>query len=195
MGRSAKEQISSGIHLAIGAASFLAAMVLVGDGMSRTVWGTVATYHIVWRDPIGLAELMAAALILFSTADIWWQILAGYMFIGSVKGVLIFVTGRDLFAPHDPFSRLESAELTMFAAATVALLFRFTSARPTIADRLALTLFVFCFMWNPATARFSAAYPPSLAAALIVLLISRAVHGFRKNNRQAGGKPFRAAPE
>jgi hypothetical protein len=183
MGRTVKEQIKSGVHLGIGFGSFLIAAMLLGAGMSRVVWSTGAPHHVVWWEPIGWAELLAAALILVLTADIWWQLLAGYMFIGCFKGVVIFITGRDLFAPHDPFPRLESAELTIFAAATVALLVRFADVRPTIVDRIALTLFVFCFVWSTATARFSAANP-SLAAALIVLLISWAVSWLRKNNRK-----------
>lgn len=181
MGRTVKEQINSGVHLGVGFGSFLIAAMLLGLGMTRVVWSAAAQRHIVSWEPIGWAELLAAALILLLTADVWWQLLAGYMFIGCFKGVVMFITGRDMFPPHGPFRRLDSAVLTMFAAATVALLLRFADARPTIVDRIALTLFVFCFVWSTATAKFSAANP-SLAVALIVLLISWAVSRLRKDN-------------
>lgn len=183
MGRTVKEQIKSGVHLGIGFGSFLIAAMFLGAGMSRVVWSTPVPHHIVWREPIGWAELLAAALILVFTADVWWQLLAGYMFFGCFKGVMFFITGRNLSAPHGPFPRLESAELTMFAAATLALLIRFAEVRPTIVDRIGLTLYVFCFMGSMTNATFSTA-DPSLAAALIVLLISRAVSRLSKNNRK-----------
>ena len=181
MGRTVKKQIKSGVHLGIGAGSFLIAAMLLGAGMRRIVWSTPAPHHIVWREPIGWAELLAAALILVLTADVWWQLLAGFMLFGCFKGAVIFITGRDLFAPHAPFPRLDSAVLTLFAVATLALLFRFADTRPTIVDRIALTLFVFCFMLSMTNATFSAA-DPSLAAAFIVLLVSWAVSWLRKKN-------------
>jgi hypothetical protein len=183
MQRTVKEQIKSGVHLGIGAGSFLIAVMLLVGGMRRVVWSTAAPHHIIWWEPIGWAELLAAALILLLTADVWWQLLAGIMFFGSIKGVVVFTTGRDLFAPHGPFRRFDSAVLTIFAIATVALLVRFADNRPTIADRIALTLSVFCFTWSMTRPTFSAA-DASLAAALIVLLVSWAVSWLRKNNRK-----------
>jgi hypothetical protein len=183
MQRTVKEQIKSGVRLGIGAGSFLIAAILLGIGMNRIVWSAVAPRQIIWREPIGWASLLAAAIILLLTADVWWQLLAGYMFVGCFKGVIVFVTGKDLFAPHDLFPRLESAGLTVFAAVTVALLFRFSDARPTIVDRIALTLFVFCFVWSAATARFSAVNP-LLVVGLIVLLISSVVSWVKKGNRK-----------
>ena len=182
MGRTVKEQIKSGVRRGIGFGSFLIAAMLLGLGMSRVVWSVGAQRHIVWWEPIGWAELLAAALLLVLTANVWWQLLAGFMLFGCFKGVVIFITGRDLFAPHGPFPRLDSAVLTLFALATLTLLLRFANTRPTIADRIALTLFVFCFVWSTATAKFSAANP-SLAIALIVLLIPWALSRSRKNNR------------
>jgi len=183
MEQTMKEQVKSGIRLGIGCGSFLVAAMLLSAGMGRVVWSAVAPYHIVWREPIGWAELLAAAVILFSTADVWWQLLAGYMFVGCVKGVVVFITGRDLFSPHSAFPRLESAGLAVFAALTVALLFRFVGAQPTIVDRVALTLFVFCLVSSAATAKFSSV-SLSLVVALIVLLIPLLVSWLRKNDRR-----------
>src|SRR5271170_6307416 len=100
MAQTMKEQVKSGIRLGIGFGSFLIAVMLLGAGMSRVVWSAIAPHDIVWREPIGWAELLSAAVILFATADVWWQLLAGYMFVGCVKGVVVFITGRDWFSPH-----------------------------------------------------------------------------------------------
>jgi hypothetical protein len=181
MDQTTKEQVKSGIRLGIGFASFLIAAMLLGAGMSRVIWSAVAPDHIVWREPIGWAELLAAAVILFFTSDVWWQLLAGYMFVGCFKGILVFMMGKDLFFPHAAFPRIQSAGLTVFAAVTIALLLRFADARPTIIDRIALTLFVFCFVSSAATARFSA-LNPLLTAGLIVLLISWVLSRLRNNN-------------
>ena len=182
MRRTVKEQIKSGAHVGLGAGSLLIAGMLLSMGMRRVVWSTAAPRHVVWSEPIGWAELLAGAIILLLTADVWWRFLAGIMFFGCLKGVVIFATGRNLYAPHQPLPRLESAGLTVFAAAAVAMLIRFADGRPTIVDRIALTLSVFCFMWSITRATFSVA-DLSLVAGLIVLLISWAVSWLRRDDK------------
>jgi hypothetical protein len=67
------------------------------------------------------------------------------MALGSVKSVIVLLTGRDAFAPHASFPRLEAFELLIFAVASIALMARFRKNPLTIVDRVAITVYLFSF--------------------------------------------------
>lgn len=66
----------------------------------------------LWAEPIGWVELIVAAALLFYTARVWMQWIAGCMLIGSMKGIVVFIAGA-------PTSRLESAEVVIVFLATL----------------------------------------------------------------------------
>jgi hypothetical protein len=134
---------------------FLIAAMLLGNGMDRVVWSATPPHFVVWPEPIGWGELAIAAAILLLSAGVWWQLFAGYMLIGCFKSVIVFVTGRDLFAPYGPLPRSESAGLAVFGLATILLMWRFSKNPLTILDRIALTAYVFCLLWRADRATFS----------------------------------------
>jgi hypothetical protein len=183
-----RKQVRSGVRLGVGVGLFLLGGIFLGSGMDRAVWSATPPNYIVWPEPIGWTELAIAAAILIASAQVWWQLLAGYMLIGSFKSVIVCVTGRDLFAPHRPFPRPEAAALAAFAALTILLMWRFTRNRPTMLDRIALTAYLFCFMWRADRAEFSAA-GPGLAAGLGCLLLAWAYERIRRPYRVGHASP------
>jgi hypothetical protein len=68
MSRSVKEQVKSGLRLGGGLAVFLVAMAPLVDGLRRVVWAA-PSHQLLWS-PIGLAELIVAAGLLVSTAQV-----------------------------------------------------------------------------------------------------------------------------
>lgn len=155
MNQTVKEQAKSGLRLGVGAGLFLIGGMLLSAGMSRVVWSATPPHYIVWPEPLGWAELALAAALLLSSAGVWWQVFAGYMLIGSLKSVIVFITGTDLFAPYGPFPRPEAAAFAAFGVATILLMWRFTKNRLTILDRMALTACLFSIAWRAGTAEFS----------------------------------------
>jgi hypothetical protein len=182
MNQTVGKQVKSGVRLGVGAGLFLIGVMLLGNGMSRVVWSAIPPHFVVWPEPRGWAELVLAAAILLSSAGVWWRLLAGYMLIGSFKCVIVLITGRDLFAPYAPFPRTEAAELAAFGAVTILLMWRFSKNRPTIFDRIALTGYLFCFVWSADRAEFSAA-GPGLAMGLGCLLFPWAYEHIRSRRR------------
>jgi len=166
----AKEQAKSGLRLGLGIGLFLIAGMLLGNGMQRVVWSASPPHYVVWPETIGWLELVAGAAILLSTAGAWWQLLAGAMVLGAVKSVIVLLTGRNLFAPHGPFPRVQALELLVFAVASVALMARFRKNPLTVMDRVALTVYLSSFMWHGDQVEFSAA-TPGLALGLFALLV------------------------
>ena len=171
----AKEQAKSGLRLGVGIGLFLIAGMLLGNGMQKVVWSASPPHYLVWREPIGWLELIAGAAILLSTAGAWWPLLAGCMALGSVKCVIVLLTGRDLFAPHAPFPRLEAFELLVFAVASIALMARLRKNALTIMDRVALMVYLLAFTWNGDRVEFSAA-GPGLVLGLFALLVPWLLH-------------------
>lgn len=182
MRRTAKEQAKSGLRLGLGIGLFLIAGMLLGNGMQRVVWSASPRHYVVWPDPIGWLELVSGAAILLSTVGAWWHLLAGAMVLGAVKSVIVLLTGRDVFAPHTPFPRVEALELLVFAVASVALMVRFRKNPLTVIDRVALTVYLFSFMWHGDQVEFSAA-TPGLALGLFALLVAWLVH-WRKTDKE-----------
>jgi hypothetical protein len=170
-----KEQAKSGLRLGIGLGLFLIAGMLLSSGMGRVVWSASPPHYVLWPEPVGWLELTLATAILLSTAGVWWMLLAGCMVLGSVKCVIVLLTGRNVFAPYGSFPRLEAVELLIFAVASVVLMLRLWKKPLTIIDRVAITLYLYSFMWRADRVEFSAA-GPGLAVGLFALLVAWCVH-------------------
>lgn|SRR5258707_10599248 len=176
-GRSRQEQVDNGFRLGIGAGAFLIALMLMGSGLTRVV-SSVPPHRMVWSDWVGWAEIGLACVLLLYTAQVWLLVVGGYALFGVVKGVLVLVTGKVLYT-YQRVPRLEAAEATIFALATLLLLFRFYDTRPNILDRVALTFYVFAVAWSGHSAA-STLVDPRLAAGLIGLAISWCVYRWKR---------------
>ncbi len=182
MKRSVRSQAKSGLRLGVGAGLFLVGWMLLSAGMGRVAWSAPPQHYLVWSDWVGWTELALAAAALLSSAGIWWQVLAGYMVIGSVKSAIVVITGRDLFAPYQPFARSEAAALGFFGVATILLTWRFTKSPPAVLDRIALTAYLFCFAWRADSAKFSD-FDLGLLVGLGGLLLAWTYDRFRRRGR------------
>jgi hypothetical protein len=119
----------------------------MGSGLGR-ILGSAASHRITWADWIGWAELVFAAAILLFTARIWLMLLGGYMLFGVFNGLVVFATGS--FASHGFSTRMEPLAVAFYCFATLALMFRFAKSPPTVLDRVALTVYLFC-LWPAAS--------------------------------------------
>jgi hypothetical protein len=162
MGRSVKEQVKSGLRLGGGLAVFFLAMAPLADGLRRVVWAA-PPHRLLWAQPIGWVELIVAAALLFYTARIWMQWIAGCVLIGSIKGIVVFIAGA-------PISRLESAEVVIAFLATLVPMVAIGVRGPTLLDQVALTFYVFCLAWRADQGLFMPS--PSLAIGLAALFVS-----------------------
>ncbi len=140
MEKTTKQQIRSGLRLGAGAGGFLIAAILIGNGGDRIIAAT-ASHQVAWA---GWAELALAAVILLLTAHVWFLLLGGYMLFGAIKGLFLFATGS--FPSHGFSTRLEPLGIAVYGVVTLALLYRFAQSAPTVLDRVALTVFLFCFV-------------------------------------------------
>lgn len=155
MDQTVKKQVKSGLRLGTGVGLFMIGGILMAAGLGRVVWSATPPHYVVWPEPIGWTELVLAATILLFSAGVWWQLFAGYMLIGSLKSVIVLITGRDLYAPYGPFPRPEAAALAAYCVATILLMWRFAKNPPTIFDRIALTACLFSIAWRAGRAEFS----------------------------------------
>ena len=165
-----RKQIRSGFRLGAGAGGFLIGLWLIGSGLDR-ILGSAASHQIAWTDWTGWTELVLAAAILLPTAQVWLMLLGGYMIFGVIKGLVIFATGN--FPSHGFSTRMEPLELALYGLATLLLMFRFAESPPTVLDRVALTLYLFCFLRPAASSALSWWQMIGLAALLVSWCVSR----------------------
>lgn len=142
MSRTVGEQVKTGFRLAGGIILFCASLFLLTYGVDA-VW---SDGHLVSSAWLGWVELSLAAVLIPLTMDLWIQFFAGCVLFGFLKSVLVTIAGRDWFPPRLPFSRLEAAEMAFFFGATLIWLIRFAKARPALADRIAMALYLFSFL-------------------------------------------------
>jgi len=127
----------------------------------------------------GWVELSLAAMLILLTMHLWIQFFAGCVAFGFLKSVIGTIAGRDWFPPHLAFSRLEAAQMAFFFGATLVWLIRFARARPELADRIAIAVYLFS-LWPRNNPHFSIA---QAGIGLIALFLAWAV------SRWKGQKP------
>ena len=171
------DQVKSGLRLSLGVASFMTGFIMLAWGLNRVVWSASPPSFLIWPDPMGWAALVVAAAMLLLSAGVWWRILGGYILLGSLKSVLVLITGRNIYSPYDSFPRIQAAELAAFCVATLVLMFRFGENPPTILDRIALTTYLICLLWSLQGALFMSGC--GLVAGLVALLLSWYVNWWR----------------
>ena len=184
--RSAKEQAKNGLRLGLSSGVFLIALMFLGNGLRQVAWPVASAQEPFGSNWVGWVEIVISGVLLWFTAQVWLLLLGGFALFGFIKGVLVLITGQELYPPHRPFPRTESAEIAVFALTTLLLLFRFVNAAPTTLDRCALTLYVFALGWHGDLARFSLADPWQMAG-LVGLAISWSIYRWKRLRRQSNG--------
>ena len=174
MEKTTKQQVRSGLRLGAGAGGFFIAAMLIGNGLGR-ILGSAGSHQIAWTDWIGWAELVLAVAILLPTARVWLMLLGGYMVFGVIKGLFLFATAS--FPSHGFSTRVDPLELALYGVVTLALLYRFAESPPTVLDRVALIVFLFCFVMP--SSGLSSALSWSQMIGLAVLLVSWGVSRWR----------------
>lgn len=173
-----KYQILSGLRIGGSLGAFLIAGILMGRGMSRIM--DSGSLHQISVDWTALGELVLAAAILLITARVWVMLLGGYILFGALKGVILFANGS--FPSRGFSTRVEMLLLVFYCIATLMLMFRFAQNPPTILDRIALTIYLFC-LWP---AGVKSAFSWWQAVGLIVLLSSWCVFRWRTTRHHHG---------
>ena len=87
---STKRQVWNGLRWGGGLAVFLVAILPLVDGLRRTIWAAHAHQPI---EPIGWMELVVAAALFASTANVWVYYLLGCMVFGGIKGIALLAMG------------------------------------------------------------------------------------------------------
>jgi hypothetical protein len=181
--RSAKEQIQSGLRLGAGLGVFLIGVLLLGQARSRLE--VLSSHHQAgWSDWVVWLEIILSVGLLLFTVHVWYQWLAGCMFFGTLKGLIALVTGRDIFPLSQvPATRLASLTVVAYCVVTVLLLARFMDRKPTIVDRVAITLFLLCLLPSGSF--------PSIweIVGLAGLLASWGIYRWREGRAPTGGAP------
>jgi hypothetical protein len=144
MGETVKQQVKNGLRIGGGIGALMIALFPLCDGFRR-LWLTSMPYHFSFS-AVGCLELFMAAAILLATAHLWLPYFGGCMVVAVLQGVLMLLSGRGLYT-HGALPRLESAEFLLFCIVTIVLILRPLMNRPTILDRIALTLYMFSFPW------------------------------------------------
>jgi hypothetical protein len=144
MKRTVKEQVRSGFRIAAGIVLFFASLMLLFYGLDD-VWSATPPGHIIWSAWIGWIEILGAAVLIPVTMHLWLQYFAGIALFAFLKSVAVILIGRDWYFPHATFSRLEAAEIALFSGAALVWATRFATKRPAIPERIAITVYLFCF--------------------------------------------------
>jgi hypothetical protein len=160
-----------------------ASLFLLAYGLDA-VW---SDGHFVSSARLGWVELFLAAVLIPLTMHLWIQFFAGCVAFGFLKSVLVAIAGRDWFPPHLPFSRLEAAEMAFFFGATLIWLIRFAKARPALADRIAIAVYMFSFLGYRNNPHFSIVQG---VVGLAALFLEWGVSRWRGRGRKAPNHPL-----
>jgi hypothetical protein len=165
-----KQQIVNGLRIGGSLGAFLVGGMLMGSGLDRIV-GSAGPHHIVWADLTGWAELVVAATILLLTARAWLMLLGGFLLFGALKSFILFAIGS--FPSHGFSTRVEPLALVFYCVASLTLIYRFAHNPPTVLDRVALTMYLFCLWPAAANSAFSWWQGVGLASLLVSWCVSR----------------------
>lgn len=187
MPRSVKEQIQSGLRLGAGLGVFLIGGLLLSH--VRTRLEVLSSYHQTgWSDWTVWLEVILSVGLLFSTAHVWYQWLAGCLVFGALKGLIALVTGRDIFPLRQvPATHLASLTVVAYCIVTLLLMARFMDRKPTMVDRVAVTSFLLCLL--PSGSSFPSVWE---IVGFGGLLASWVVYRWREGRAPTGGAPVSA---
>jgi hypothetical protein len=142
----------------------------------------------------GCGILALATAIMFVTANRWSPYVTGFFFAPAILRIAsVLVLGSGSYYAAQSFSRVQTAELLLFALIVVALTVRFVGTRPaptTLIDRLALTLFALAMARQ---INIPYRFPPwPLLSGLVALLVAwfvgrRTPHRTARRRRTVAG--------
>jgi len=149
MKTSTNQQIKNGLRIGGGIGSFWVAAMLLGIAVDGLRAGAPDRLRL-WPDGAIAAGLIAlATVILLLTARVWILYIAGCLLFAFWKFLIVIASGRNFYSPHEPFSRLEAADLALFSLISLFLIYRVVQSHtPTAIDRWAFTLFTFCLVFG-----------------------------------------------
>ena len=174
MNTSVKGQIQRGLRLGAGIGVFLIGGLLLGQ--ARTRLNVLSNYNQAgWSDWIIWLEVILGVGLLLCTAHVWYQMLAGCLIFGIVKGLIALVTGRDVFPLSQvPATHIASLTVIIYCIATLLLMARFMDEKPAMTDRLALTFYFLCLL--PSGSSFPSVW---MIVGIAVLLLSWLIYRWR----------------
>jgi hypothetical protein len=186
MSRTIGEQSLNGVKLAGGVVLFGVCLLLVTYGLDQ-VWPD--TGQVDWSAWVGWAEILLAVFLIPMTMHLWLQFFGGCSLFGLLNGIWAAVFGTGWHFPYKPYSRMEAIEIALFSAAALVWSTRFARVRPTIPDRIAITLYIFMIFIPPNHSHFSVwsmAGPIALFAAWVSYRWGRRKKG-KRTAQLAGG--------
>jgi hypothetical protein len=139
------QQVKSGVWLGLGCLAMPVGLGATLGGVSLVLPDTMP-HTFLWSTRGWVAILLGLAILLLS-ANIWYKLLAGCFLLGSVKAFFSLVTGRYFYSPHEPFSRLASAQVILLAAFVLWFGFQVEGKKFTLLDRFAITLIAIAIVW------------------------------------------------
>src|SRR5215468_7837108 len=149
-----KQQAANGLRLGLGAGAFLIAGGILSIAVPRLMPST-SSELVRWSDWTAWVEAALASVLLASSAGVWVNLVSALALFGILKSLLMLLVGEEPYH-HHAIPRFESFEAALFCFATVLLTFRFfKEVRPSLLDRIALTLYVLSadcyFHWPSST--------------------------------------------
>jgi len=181
--RSVREQIQSGLRLGGGLGVFLIGALLLGQARTR-LEALSSHSQPGWLDWVIWLEVILGVGLLFSTAHVWYQLLAGCLIFGAVKGLIALLTGREIFPLRQvPATHIASLTVVAYCIVTLLLMVRFMDRKLAMVDRIALTFFFLCLL---PVGSFPSVWP---IVGLVGLVASWAVHRWREGRAPTGGAP------
>jgi hypothetical protein len=180
MESSTKKQIKNGLRVGGQLGLFLIAAMILGIAIEGLQAG--AGHLKPWPDGAIAAGLIAlAAAILLLTARVWILYIAGCLLFAIPKCLIVIASGRNFYYPHEPFSRMEAAELGLFSLVSLFLIYRvMVNHTPAVVDRMAFTFFVFSLVFGLSQQDFALVaiwQVAGLAGLCLAWLLSRKKHG------------------
>lgn len=127
---------------------------------------------VAWSDWVGWLELAVGIVALYSTAHVWFAIMAGALVLGVVKLSVVLITGADSLRGYGYISRTQCFGLILYCLITFALMLRLFEKRPAKFDRLALTVYLLT-LWPAAKSPFSLWQSLGLLPLAAAWLVSR----------------------
>lgn len=122
----------------------LAGLVLVGFVVGAMFFGGVASLffpsvHSRWLAPV---FLVISVPIMFLTMERWVKVMAGFLGLAVLNGLLSISSGHVLASPTMPISRLDALYLTIFYAMAATLTSTMKARRLTLMDRISVMAFL-----------------------------------------------------
>ena len=178
-----ERQIRNGVRIGGSLGLFLIAGTLLSIGVDG-LQAADSNHLQLWPDAAIAASLITAALVIMVlTARVWILYIAGCLLFAIPKCLVVLLSGRNFYAPHEPFSRLEAAEIVLFSVASLFLIYRITrSHTPNVTDRMAFTVFVICFVFGLSRQNLAVIglwQALGLAALIVAWFSVRSKHGRR----------------